>query len=116
MKKVIMVFISVFLLMSAIPVKAEKFWVTGNVKRTLTDDSAYNGCMILLSTSLGNGCPGGGWVSLDCKGVEFSASAGSRKYASAIVAASTNKQVSIYVDNAKTAGPYCIAQRLDVIF
>ena len=114
-KKKIMLFISVFLLISAVPVKAERFWATGTIKRTLSEGDNYGGCMILLSKNIGHGCREA-WVSLDCKGVHFEPSVGSRNYASAIVAASTGKQVSVFVDSSKKFNNYCFAPRLDIKF
>lgn len=118
MKIIIMMFISIFLLISTAPAKAVDFWVAGaKIKRTLTRDvGTHGGCMILLTKSIGNGCPNNGWVSLDCKGEYFPESVGSRNYATAIVAASMNKTVSVLVNNNKKHSGYCVAERLDVIY
>lgn len=115
MKKIVIVFVGIFLLTSAISAKAEVFSVSGKVKRTLVDATRFGGCMIALSSPLGHGCPGS-WVSLDCKGGFYPESNGNKIYASAIVAASTGKQVTVQFDNTKKASNYCVAHRLDVIF
>ena len=115
MKKLVMVFISVFLIASTIPANAAEFWRVGKITKTLSQGSGYGGCMIEITAPIGNGCPGR-WVSLDCDGLFYPESAGKRSYASATVAASTDKLVSVRVDNTKKHNGYCVSKRLDVIF
>ena len=93
--------------------QAEQFWVTGNVVRTLSDGVNFGGCMIYLSTAVNNGCPANGWVSLDCNGGYNRA--GERNYASALMAFSLNKPVTVLVDNSVKYNGYCIVRRLDVL-
>lgn len=90
-------------------------WKTGTVTRTLTDTQYYGGCMVLISTPIANGCPNNGWVSLDCDGTYSQAGEGQRAYASALVALSLGKQVSILVNTTQKHNGYCVARRLDII-
>ena len=93
-------------------VNAAAFWKTGTISRTLTDHY-YGGCMIYLSTPIGNGCPNNGWVSLDCNDKYFQG--GERMYSSAIVAKTTKSRVSLYIHNDKKHNGYCVARRLDIL-
>jgi hypothetical protein len=97
------------------PAQAETFFRTGTIERTLSG-KLYGGCMVLLSTIIGNGCPTTGWVSLDCDAELTDPGAGERHYASALIAASLAKQVSIRIDNGLRINGHCVAQRIDVIF
>ncbi|EIJ34226.1 hypothetical protein Thini_1632 [Thiothrix nivea DSM 5205] len=72
--------------------------------------------MALLDVSIGNSCPNSGWVSLDCKAVKTPAGDGNRHFASALLAASLNKQVTVYINNANKIDNYCVADRIDTIF
>ncbi|MGR9115748.1 MAG: hypothetical protein ACU85E_08275 [Gammaproteobacteria bacterium] len=104
---------ALLLLGLSITAQAGQFWVTGNVLRTLSDGFNYGGCMIYLSTPINNGCPASGWVSLDCNGGYNRA--GERNYASALMAFSLNKTVSVLVDNTQKYNGYCVVRRMDVI-
>lgn len=93
---------------------ADKFWRAGKVDRVLVDSERYGGCMVRITTNIANGCPDNGWVSLDCTNTYFSD--GKNKYAMALTALSLDKNVSIYVDNAKkTTEGNCVAQRVDIV-
>jgi len=93
--------------------QAAEFWVTGTIVRTLSDGTNYGGCMISLSTTVNNGCPAGGWVSLDCNGGY--SRAGERSYASALMAFSLKKSVSVLVDNTQKYNGFCVGKRIDVM-
>jgi len=112
-KSILILAISIVLL--NVPSQAEEFWRTGTIKRTLSDKK-FGGCMVQLSTGISNGCPANGWVSLDCDATYLQYRAGERHYASALIAASIGKQVSILIDNAQKHDGYCVARRVDVIF
>lgn len=71
--------------------------------------------MVLINVSVQNGCPGR-WVSLDCKGTYIASETGERNYATALMAASLEKRVSLTIDNEKLHDNYCVATRVDVIF
>lgn len=94
---------------------AESFWRTGTINRTLTDHTYYGGCMVHLSVNIGNGCPSNGWVSFDCDAKYSDAGEGQRAYASALVAFSMGKQVSVLINNAQKHHGLCVARRLDII-
>jgi len=87
---------------------------TGTILKTLSDGQNYGGCMIQISNNIGNGCPSN-WVSLDCNG-GFS-NAGERHYASALMAFSLGKSVTVHVDSTsgKTYNTFCVATRIDVL-
>lgn len=95
---------------------AATFFRTGTINRVLTDSGNFSGCMVRISTTIGNGCPANGWVSLDCAGNFGDADAGKQAYSTALVALALGKQISVKVDNTKT-GPsgFCVATRLDII-
>lgn len=93
---------------------AASFWKTGTITRTMTDTSFYGGCMIHLSTSISNGCPSSGWVSLDCNATKTPLGTGQRAYASALVALSLGKKVSVKVDNGIKVNNHCVATRVDI--
>ena len=94
---------------------AGNFWKTGNITRTMSD-AKYGGCMIQLDVDIGTGCPENGWVSLDCDGKYFGQEQGRRHFASALIAATLGKKVTLYIDNTKKHDNYCVARRLDVVF
>ena len=123
-KKISGIFIGVLLTVSAVPANAQIVKLTGKVVRTLSGPG-YGGCMISVTGGAPAPCPTNGWVSLDCEGAYSNKSVGERSYASAVVATSMDKQVSIEVDTDKRHTPnagasvtsgYCVAQRLDVIY
>ena len=99
----------------SVSVQAAEFWRTGTIKRILSGKK-YGGCMVLLSTSIGNGCPSTGWISLDCDAKFLQADTAERHFASALIAASTGKNVSILINNQQKQSGYCVASRVDVIF
>lgn len=92
--------------------QAEVFWATGTIKRTLSEGPNFGGCMIALSTTIGHAC-NGSWVSLDCNGGY--SNSGERHYATALMAFSLQKNVSVEVDNEKVYNGYCVAKRIDVL-
>ena len=94
---------------------ATSFWKTGTIVRVLTDKTLYGGCMIQLSSNIGNGCPDNGWVSLDCKGIYSEPSDGKRAYVTALLAFQMGKQVSVFVNNEEKNNDYCVARRVDII-
>ncbi len=101
------------LLVMVTPASAELFWRTGKVQRVLSETSSFGGCMVQLSTIIGNGCPANGWVSMDCDGQYSDAANGKRAFATALVARSMDQFVSIRVDNTKKHDAYCVGKRLD---
>ena len=114
-KRCIVLFISLMLLSLSSNASAAAFWKTGKITRTLTETGFYGGCMIKLSTSIANGCPNNGWVSLDCEGKFSDPGEGNRAYASALVALALDKKVSVYVEDTKrVTNNYCVARRLDI--
>lgn len=112
-KKIKQMTLTALLLGVSMTAQASQFWVTGTITRTLSDGMNYGGCMILLSTAVNNGCPANGYVSLDCNGGFHRA--GERNYASALMAFSLNKTVSVLVENTQKYNGYCVASRIDVI-
>jgi hypothetical protein len=114
MKKIILA-LATSALMFPLLVQSASFYKTGTIKRTLSGTN-YGGCMIQLSTGIGSGCPSSGWVSLDCDGKKIPMALGKRNYASATVAASIKKRVSVRIDNSKKVNNYCVATRLDVLY
>ncbi len=71
--------------------------------------------MIALNQSIGNGCKNN-YVSLDCHASMTETGRGKNNFASALLAASLNKQVTVFVDNNKKLNGYCLATRIDIIF
>ena len=107
--------IVVFLTASSF-VSAQTFFKTGKITRIITQDNKTGGCMIKLSNNIGNGCPANGFVSLDCNGdISADASKGKRAYATALLAYSMGKKVSVRVDNQKVLNSFCVADRLDIL-
>lgn len=90
------------------------FWKTGTIVRTLTDSTKYGGCMIQLSVGVGNGCPSNGWVSLDCDAIFSDPGEGQRAYATALVALTLDKKISVHINNEQKHNDYCVATRLDI--
>jgi hypothetical protein len=119
-KKRVVIFIGMVLLASTVSsVNAEVFNRVGKVRRTLSagSGSGYGGCMVNLSTVIGNGCPNNGWVSLDCDDLySTNKGVGGRGYASAVIAAAMGKTVTVRVNTDKKHGNYCVAERLDIVF
>lgn len=114
--KIIGNFVGIFLLiLTTFSVKADTFWRTGSVVRTLLDVN-HGGCMVYINTLIGNDCTNTGWVSLDCDGTYLSKDQASRSYASAVVAGSTGKNITVEIDNSLKHGAFCVAKRLDVRF
>ena len=99
-------------LLASVSMTAQSASIAGTITRTLSDGQNYGGCMIQLSKEIGSGCSAN-WVSLDCKGGY--SSAGERNYASALMAFSLNKSVSVYFDPTKTYNTYCVVTRVDVL-
>ncbi len=106
---------SILLLATALPASAADFFRTGTVLRVLTSADSFGGCMIQLDTSINNGCPANGWVSLDCDNTYNSDAESKRKYAMALTALAANKSVSVKIDNTKIHNGYCVAERVDII-
>lgn len=100
--------------MSAFSVNADVFSVTGKVQRTLSDTN-YGGCMLYMTSPLEHGCSSN-WVSFDCNEQYYQGGLGSRNYATAMVAASLGKQVTVFFDNTKKYGNFCVGKRIDVLF
>jgi len=99
-------------LLASVSMTAQSVTITGTILRTLSDGQNYGGCMIQLSQAIGSGCSAN-WISLDCKGGY--SNAGERHYASALMAFSLNKSVSVYFDPAKKYNGFCVATRVDVL-
>jgi len=99
-------------LLLGLSMSSQADWVTGTIERTLSEGVNYGGCMILLSTAIGQGCPSS-WASLDCQGGYTGT--GERNYSTALMAFSLNKQVSVFIDPSKKYNTYCVATRLDVL-
>ena len=99
-------------LLAGISMTAQSATVTGTIVKTLSDSKNYGGCMIQLSVPVNVANCGSGWVSLDCQGGY--SSSGERHYASALMAFSLNKTVTVFVDSAKQYNGFCVATRLDV--
>ena len=112
MRKLKLIGLSLLLLGTFSSVSAAKFCRSGTVTRVLVDSEKFGGCMVMLSTNIGNGCPANGWVSLDCTNTYYTD--GKNKYAMALTALSLNKSVSVLVDNTKKHDGYCVAQRIDI--
>lgn len=95
---------------------AGSFSLQGKVERTLISP-LYAGCLIAMDKNIGHGCRSK-WVSLDCKGLFFDkdSKTGEKKYASALVAAHTQRDILLVIDNTQKANGYCVASRLDVLF
>lgn len=110
--KLFTLLLTAILVIATSQANASTIGYTGNIIRTLSDSSNFGGCMILLNT-----LPCGGWVSLDCKASVTPAGDGNRNFANALLAASLNKQVTVYVDTDKKVDThYCVATRIDTIF
>lgn len=113
--RVILVILTlVFGLFMATHATANTFNKTGTIVRTLTDSAHYGGCMLKLSTPIGNGCPNNGWVSLDCDAQFSDAGEGQRAYASALVAFSLGKTITVTINNSQQHDGYCVVRRLDI--
>ncbi|QQZ29913.1 hypothetical protein HMY34_14730 [Thiothrix subterranea] len=110
------ILLTTIVVMATSQANALTFQKTGKITRILSDSSKFGGCMVQLDVSIGNTCPTTPWVSLDCKAVTTPAGDGNRHYASALLAASLNKQVTIYIDNTKKINAYCVGTRIDTIF
>lgn len=110
------------LLIATMPsqVFSAEYWVVGKIVRTF-NDVQFGGCGVKLDVPIGTGCDSS-WVSFDCANQHLPVGTGSRTYATALVAASLGKTVSLYVDNdaalkqTSTYSPLalCIAKRLDI--
>jgi len=110
------ILLTTIVVMATSQANAATFTQTGKITRILSDSSNFGGCMVLLNVAFTNGCPNSGWVSLDCKAVTTPAGDGNRHFASALLAASLNKQVSIVIDNTKKVNTYCVGTRFDILF
>jgi len=99
-------------LLAGASMTAQSANVTGTIIKTLSDSQNYGGCMIQLSKSIGTGCLQN-WVSLDCNG-NYSNS-GERHYATALMAFSLNKSVTVAFDSTKKHNGYCVVTRIDVL-
>ena len=117
-KKISIICVGVFLLTSAVSVNAATIWAVGKISRTLSSPD-LGGCTIILAkpVTIGEGCPENSTaVSLDCEGVFVDKSVAARNYASAVVAASLGKTVSLRINNEQKHNGYCVANRLDIGF
>jgi hypothetical protein len=104
-------------LLMAASANAAEFAKSGAVDRTMTDVSNFGGCMVHINRGISNGCPAGGWVSLDCNGAKISPELGKRNYATALLAGAIGKNILLVIDNAKkTPSGHCIATRVDLLF
>ncbi|UOG92022.1 MAG: hypothetical protein L3K52_17810 [Candidatus Thiothrix sulfatifontis] len=110
--------LTTILVMATNQANAATFEKTGKITRVLSDSSLWGGCMIELDSPIANGCGyNDGWVSLDCKATSTPTGEGNRHYASALLAASLNKQVTVHIDtNIRVTYGYCVATRIDTIF
>lgn len=94
---------------------AAEFFRAGKIIRVNNSSAQFGGCMIQLDTSIGNGCPSTGYVSLDCNDDFYAAGEGKRKYATALTAVALDYRVTVKIDNAKkTADGFCTAERIDI--
>lgn len=93
---------------------AADFARTGTIKRVLADSKVYGGCMIQITANIGNGCPNGGFVSLDCTNTFYTATDSKNKYALALTAYALEKTVTVVVDNTKKHNGFCVARRVDM--
>jgi len=114
LKSIKVIGVSLLVLGLSASVVAKDFSRTGTIKRVLVDSKIYGGCMIQISANIGNGCPNGGWVSLDCTNTFYSATDSKNKYALALTAFSLDKQVTVVVDNTKKHNAFCVARRVDM--
>jgi hypothetical protein len=115
LKSIKIIGISLLALGLSSSVFATEFSRTGTVKRILIDSKIYGGCMIQISANIGNGCPTGGWVSLDCTQQYYTSATDSKnKYALALTAFSLDKKLTVVVDNTKKHNGFCVARRVDM--
>lgn len=114
-KRPVLLLLTITILSLSSTAWSANFWRTGEITRTLTESTKYGGCMVQLSRNVANGCPNSGWVSLDCDANHSDPGDGQRAYASALVALTLGKQVSVFIDNTKKNDSYCVARRLDIL-
>jgi len=114
LKSIKIIGISLLALGLSSSVFATDFSRTGTVKRMLIDSKIYGGCMIQITANIGNGCPNGGWVSLDCNNTYYSATDSKNKYATALTAFALDKTVSLTIDNTKKHNGFCVARRVGI--
>lgn len=113
-KRISLLAISALLLGSSTAAFSAEFWRTGTITRVLSDSTKYGGCMVKINTSIGNGCPSSGWVSLDCTETHYQG-ASKKNFAMVLAALALNKQVSLRVENTKKHDSYCVAYRVDLL-
>lgn len=132
MKKLSLTISAILLLaFNASSALAADFWVTGKITRIFSSTSEhFGGCMIKMDVEI-NPTDGtveptpaciGNWVGFGCEDATISKDVSSRNYATALLASSLGKNVSILVDNSKmfaspTRSPlsFCMATRIDII-
>lgn len=101
---------------------APQVQVQSKINRTLTGQSAYNGCMVRVESVIVALDPSldtcsSSWLSLDCEAIHHSQAAANAMWSSALVAFSLNKTVVFYVDeDIKSPSGHCVAQRIDVLY
>lgn len=95
---------------------AEEYYVTTQLKRLISDQTSFGGCMARIEPSPTLvGC-GAGWVTFDCNGdaPTTNKSAAARNFQAIQLAFVTGKQgVGLRIDNSFPIGGYCIAERVD---
>jgi hypothetical protein len=106
---------SLALFLFASSASATVFTKTGTIMRVMSSADKYAGCMVLLDTTIANGCPYSGWVSLDCNADLIGPDTGKRNYASALLAFTSGMTVTLFIDNSLKADGFCAATRLDLL-
>ena len=103
----------VFTLLFASNVNAGIHYVAGaKVRRVLTDDVSFGGCMALIDVAMPEGCPQ--WVSFDCTGTYYDKELAENRLAAAMLALSSQNTVALNVLDDVKHGQYCVARRIDV--
>jgi hypothetical protein len=123
MKKYLFVIFFTLLLSISTQIFPAEIPVSGKITRIISDTTS-GGCLVGLDSAFSVGSSGCAiyWASLDCANTYLPAGTGNRSYATALLAASLGKQVSMWLDDSKihtsyrNTVRYCTVTRIDLIY
>jgi len=101
-------------LLSVIPAKADKAYVTGTIDRIFLDDVNFGTCIVKISVNPKDILPAckDDWITFSCDGTFSSIEIANRKLKLAELSLALGTQVRLYVNDNKMHNGYCYAERI----
>ena len=100
----------------ATPALADRASINATAVRIMVLEDSYGGCMVRLSTNPQTVLPAcaASWVTLSCDGTFLPKDVSSRLLEQVQLGFALDKQLTVYIDDARRHNGFCLAYRVDV--